>query len=244
MQSSYQVILFDLGNTLIHSINPWNGILYKGTQEFYKSITLTDPSIKNMISVDEIQNCMNDYYDQRVQDLIETTTFNVLKSCLKSKNIKSLSDSELRIALNAMYSFTQSNWVVENDAIPTLSKLKSYGVRLGIISNAADDLDVQQLIDNWGLRRYFEYIITSAACGYRKPHPLMFHKAISYFDVDPVQIIMVGDTLTADILGANRLNIFSVWINRRSHQYQNDLKIKPNAIIQSLGDLISFLENK
>ena len=243
MPSPFKVILFDLGNTLIHSIEPWNEILYKALQVFYRTAASMEPSIENKITVNDIQDCMNHYYDQRVLDLIETNSFNILKSYLKAKEINTLSDNDLRMALNAMYSITQLNWRLEIDAIPTLSALRGQGYSLGLLSNAADDIDVQQLVDHWELRQYFKFILTSAACGYRKPHSLMFHEAISYFNVEPGNVMMVGDTLKADILGANRMDIFSVWINRRSLHQRNDLEIIPKATIQSLGELIPLINN-
>ena len=114
-----------------------------------------------------------------------------------------------------MYSITQQNWYLEADAIPTLKTLREQGYRLGMISNTSDDKNVQQLVDRWELRPFFETIITSAGCGIRKPDERIFRLALDHFGVPPEQVAMVGDLLEADILGANQMGIYSIWITRR-----------------------------
>jgi FMN phosphatase YigB (HAD superfamily) len=53
---------------------------------------------------------------------------------------------------------------------------------------------------------------------------------------------MVGDTLDADILGANQKGIYSVWINRRvDYEEEGELTIQPQAVISDLAQLPSLL---
>ena len=56
---------------------------------------------------------------------------------------------------------------------------------------------------------------------------------------------MVGDTLNADILGANNAGLFSIWINRRvdiSGLSQEEKNIRPDATISSLAELPPLLD--
>jgi FMN phosphatase YigB (HAD superfamily) len=57
---------------------------------------------------------------------------------------------------------------------------------------------------------------------------------------------MVGDTLGADILGANNLGIASVWINRRvvmrPDNLAHDDTILPKATISALSELPGLLQ--
>jgi putative hydrolase of the HAD superfamily len=156
-----------------------------------------------------------------------------------------------------MYAITQQNWYLEDDAIPTLEMLRERGYRLGMISNTSDDKNVQQLVDRWKLRPYFEIIITSAGCGIRKPDERIFRLALDHFDVPPEATAMVGDTLEADILGANQIGIRSIWITRRvegpdfearplreridhSTAYRSE-SLRPDATISRLNEIPSLL---
>jgi len=55
---------------------------------------------------------------------------------------------------------------------------------------------------------------------------------------------MIGDTLEADILGANRLGIFSIWITRRADTRAGiPPDSTPDAVIASLSDLPPLLDS-
>jgi HAD superfamily hydrolase (TIGR01662 family) len=127
-----------------------------------------------------------------------------------------------------------------------LGALRKAGYRLGMISNASDDADVQALIDKAGVRPYFEVILTSAAVGIRKPNPRIFHMALERLGTSPGKTAMVGDTLGADILGANNAGMFSIWITRRADVPDNRAHldtIRPDAVIDTLSDLPRLLES-
>jgi putative hydrolase of the HAD superfamily len=110
-----------------------------------------------------------------------------------------------------------------------------------MISNTSDDKNVQQLLDRWELRPFFETIITSAACGIRKPDERIFQLALDQIGVPAGQTAMVGDSLEADIQGANQMGIYSIWITRRVDlPGEGELAIQPEAVLPSL-DLIPGL---
>jgi putative hydrolase of the HAD superfamily len=110
-----------------------------------------------------------------------------------------------------------------------------------MISNTSDDKNVQQMVDRWELRPFFETIVTSAGVGFRKPDERIFRPALNHFGVPPEQVAMVGDSLEADILGANLSGIYSIWITRRvSLPGEGVLTIQPQAVIPAL-DLIPGL---
>ena len=244
MNPDITVLLFDLGKTLMYSLHPWPEVFNRANINLRNVIVEAVKAPDLNFSEDDFQIYFNNYFDQRNIDLIELGAQTVLRGFLVSKGYKDLPDSIIRLALDAMYAITQTNWVLEEDTITILDELIKKGYRLGLLSNAADDRDVQQLIDHMGLRSRFEFILTSAGCGRRKPHPLMFQKALNHFSVEPHQAAMVGDTLTADISGAENLGIYSIWITRRILlPPDGDLPIQPQAIISNLTQLLPLLDD-
>ncbi len=97
-----------------------------------------------------------------------------------------------------------------------LAALQAKGIRLGLVSNAGDSQDVFQLVEKFEIRRYFDFILTSADCGYRKPHPAIFKLALAHWGYMPDEVAMVGDKLEADVHGARPLGIYAIWIKRRA----------------------------
>ena len=69
-----------------------------------------------------------------------------------------------------------------------------------------------------GLKDYFDFAIYSSEVPFRKPHPSIFQLAISRFQLEPEEILFVGDSLSADILGAQAVGMKTAWLNRKKKQ--------------------------
>ena len=191
----------------------------------------------------EFRKRLGEYFAQREKDLLETTYTYVLLELLKDKGYASMPDDLIRKALDRLFAVTQTNWVLEEDTAPTLKKLEKDGYRMGIISNAGDDQDVHQLIRRFEIASYFDFILTSAQCSYRKPHPRIFELAIANWYFLPSETVMVGDNLDADIRGAKNAGLYGVWISRRAGPSSEDQpRIQPDATIATLADLPPLLD--
>jgi len=242
-----KVIFFDLGSTLIYTKDPWPPIYERADRALVEMLQQAGISLENKAFFNEFETFLDSYYTGRGAGTIEQTTFSVLREFLEQNGFQDIPASVVRAALDAMYSITQQNWYLETDAIPTLKTLREQRYRLGMISNTSDDKNVQQLVDRCGLRPYFDILLTSAGCGIRKPDERIFRLALDYFGVAPEQTAMVGDTLEADILGANQLGMYSIWITRRVKLAEEGvLKIQPKAVITALDqipELLAEIEN-
>jgi HAD superfamily hydrolase (TIGR01549 family) len=240
-----KVLLFDLGFTLIN----FDGNFNKALQVSYG--VLTDALLKMGCQVDKekfsakFTETISDYYRSRDTNLIEKPIEETLRKTLAYFSIDHLTESDLQRAVEAMYHYTESLWKIEPDAHQVLERLKELGYRMAVISNASNTPDLNRLIDNNGLRKYFEIVVISAEEGIRKPDPRIFVNTINKLGVKPENVVMIGDTLNADILGAQKAGIRSVWITRRADRPENkgvDEKIKPDYVVPDLASLIDVIE--
>lgn len=239
-----RAVIFDLGNTLMYPIAPdlWPEIIQRGNRALMDHLCELNILKECDTFMLEFNERLHQYYKERDRLMIETSTFQVLKELLIEKGYTDVSDTLIRESLDAHYAVTQKNWQLEDDAIACLSTLQEQNYELGLVSNAGDHRDVLQLVEKFELDSYFEFIVTSAGCGYRKPHHRIFKLALEKMNARGEEIAMVGDTLNADILGANRMGIYSIWITRRTDFPPNDtLPIQPRAIIKNLGELPGLL---
>ena len=241
-----RAVIFDLGNTLMYPVaaDLWPEVIQRGNQ------ALMDYLCKLNILTDcdnfmfEFNQRLHQYYEKRDKHMIETSTFLVLKELLAEKGYADVPDAIIRDSLDAHYAITQKNWQLEEDAIDCLESLRKQNYLLGIVSNAGDHRDVVQLVEKFKLAPYFEFVLTSAGCGYRKPHPKIFQLALEMINARPDEVVMVGDTLKADILGANQVGMYSIWITRRTDTPPDDtLPVIPEAIIKTLGELPGVLRD-
>ncbi len=100
------------------------------------------------------------------------------------------------------------------DTLSTLSALQQRGFLLGVVSNRlwGGKVFVEDM-QRVGLLNYFDprKMAISADLGIRKPNPAIFLHALNALSIAPEEALMVGDSLTADIAGAQAFGIFSVW---------------------------------
>lgn len=239
MPPRFDVVLFDLGDTLIYFDGDWPQVFAQARQAMLQSLQ-SDGLDLGQDFLDDFYARMLEYYRQRDAEFIEYTTHYVLRSTLEDWGHAGLPDRVLRQALAGFHVITQASWLPEADALPTLQALREIGYRLAMISNAADDENIQVLVDKLGARPYLEFVISSAAQGIRKPNPQIFLNALQRLAVTPERAVMVGDTLGADILGARNAGIFSIWITRRADKPANRDHadtIHPDARVATLSDL-------
>lgn len=242
----FPYVLFDLGSTLIYFDGDWPEVMADSIRSMTHYLRSLGYALDEKAFPDAYFTLMQAYYQKRSDKFVEYTAEEVLREALRAHSIPKPPEQHLKQALKVSYSVSQSYWHPEQDAIPTLEALRDKGYQMGIVSNAADDADVQTLVDNAHLRPYFDFILTSAVAGVRKPNPAIFERALAYWNATPEQVVMIGDTVSADVAGANSLGIASVWIPRRNDAPENRSdaeRFQPNATINTLSELPALLEH-
>ena len=241
MNRRFDVVFFDLGDTLMYDKDPWDPIFPRADAAMRKSLERAGyPLAANAYG--DFNTIFDLYYHRRTDTVKEETTVQLLRELMEMQGA-SPPEPVLFAAMEAMYAITQENWHVEEDAAQTLKALQGMGYRLGMLSNAADDENVQELVDKGNLRSHFEFILSSAACGIRKPDAHIFQLALDHFNVSSGKTVMVGDTLDADILGANQMGIYSIWVPRHvKNPPEGELPIQPQAVVSSLSELPELLK--
>jgi HAD superfamily hydrolase (TIGR01662 family) len=238
-----RAVIFDLGGTLMYERASWYDITARGDEALTKYLIEQGMELNLSTFPVEFRRRLGEYFSQREKDLLETSYTFVLLELLKDKGYANVSDDVVRKALDSLFSITQTNWVLEDDALPTLKKLEKDGYRMGLISNAGDDQDVHQLVQRFGIATYFDFILTSAACSYRKPHTRIFELAIANWYFLPSETVMVGDNLDADIRGAKNAGLYAVWISRRAGSSSEDQpRVQPDATVSTLVELPALLD--
>jgi phosphoserine phosphatase len=125
--------------------------------------------------------------------------------------------SDQRVAHRIGYHFPEmmlSHMAAFAEVRTTLNSLAGR-VRMGIVTNgmpAAQNAKLRHL----GLDQYFEVVVASANVERGKPAREIFEHALGRLQVSPEDTVMVGDSLKGDVLGASRVGIPGVWINREA----------------------------
>jgi HAD superfamily hydrolase (TIGR01549 family) len=114
-----------------------------------------------------------------------------------------------------------------DDALPTLDAVRERGLKVGLLSNSARDLD--EFVAHHGLD--VDAVLTSLAHGKTKPHETIFRRMLELLGVDASEALMVGDTVEDDYDGALAVGMRAVLVDREGRYPERE----------ALGDLRELL---
>jgi HAD superfamily hydrolase (TIGR01662 family) len=119
-----------------------------------------------------------------------------------------------------------------DDALPVLDEVRGRGLKVGLLSNTARDLD--EFVAHHGLT--VDAVLTSRAHGKTKPHAGIFRRMLELLAVEPGEALMVGDTLEDDVEGALAVGMAAVLVDREGRypgrESLDDLRALP-ALLQT-----------
>ena len=114
--------------------------------------------------------------------------------------------------------------------------------RIGLISNFTDASFLNKSLKELGLEECFECVLVSDAVGWRKPHPRIFHRFLTLMNVEPSEVLFVGDDLERDIHGAKGVSMKTAWVVRPPNRPTlGGTHAHPDHILRSLRELPAIL---
>jgi 2-haloacid dehalogenase len=123
-----------------------------------------------------------------------------------------------------------------------LRELNGRKVRIGIVTNGIERVQLARIKSSC-LLPYVEFLVVSERAGCAKPNPQIFKYTLdvaNHFDKD--KVLMVGDRLETDILGANAFGISSCWYNPERKPLAADLPEShhPDFEVHNLSDILGL----
>lgn len=125
---------------------------------------------------------------------------------------------------------------VTKGAIELLSELhKSY--KIYIITNGTQHIQERRLQDS-GISDIADGVFVSEAVGVPKPEKQYFDYVLQNItETDKAKILVVGDSMSSDILGGINAGLDTCWYN----PYSNSAKYKPTYQIKELSEIRKIL---
>lgn len=91
-----------------------------------------------------------------------------------------------------------------------------------------------------GMGRYLKGIVISQEEGVSKPDPAIFNSAFRFVPgIKKDEVLMVGDSLSSDVLAANRAGIAACWFNPQRKKPEGEAV--PDFEIHNLAELYSII---
>lgn len=146
-----------------------------------------------------------------------------------------------RLPRNYIQDFWNNNFPkcfsIDKNTIQFLHHIKKH-FKVGIITNGSSQRQRAKII-NTKLNNYFDTIIISEEVGFSKPDKRIFELALNKLNVQPEDVLFIGDDLEKDIAGPQNVNIKGIWFN--PHRITNKTEIKPYSEIDTFDSLLSYI---
>lgn len=139
--------------------------------------------------------------------------------------------------------YYQSQLEKQNQLLPgaleTVQQLYNRNCKLYIATNGTSSTQRKRFFST-PLSNYFIDIYISEEIGFQKPKTEFFNYCIGKINADKKDILMIGDSLTSDILGGYQSGIDTCYINPTSLVLKNE-DIKPTYIIPNISQLLDII---
>ena len=100
-----------------------------------------------------------------------------------------------------------------------LEELRKKNIKLGLISNLASPYKEQFF--ELGLNEYFNEVLFSCDVGLRKPDLKIYKKMIRNLNINPAQVLMTGDNVSADVDGPKSIGMNAIHLDRENTSLNN-----------------------
>lgn len=120
-----------------------------------------------------------------------------------------------------------------------LLKKASKNCKLGLISNFTYAPVVHKSMKQLGIADYFDVVIVSQECGWRKPHGKIFQDALERLKCKAEETVFLGDCPLEDIKGALEAGLKTVFVQSQFYD-MHDLKassLNPQVIAKDLKEV-------
>lgn len=245
MTTPLRAVLFDYGHTLIMYERPDGAmrVAYEQVRRrLNEALEREVPSAAELVqgvSLAVDAEIARDYEEGRLE---EVEIAGLYDACLRQLGLEldpTLIEEVMEIEQRAWLEGIRPG----PDVVPTLQRVRSAGLRIGLVSNAAYRPHLMRAqLQHLGLVSYFDSLTWSSEVGVRKPHPAIYTDALNKLGVPAPAALFVGDRVKEDILGPQALGMRAVLL-REWRQEEDPEGAADFAIgrLSELGPLVDAL---
>ena len=199
-------ILFDLGSTLLQ--DSLSGGLNTRLRAVLKSDSFA-PLVENGFDLPaSLASAMETVYNEGLGE------FHVRKWLESSLDPRIPNSLGAPADLERMIRSTIIDYSPPDDASRVLRELIQLKIPMGVVSNSIfSGVLLKSDIERLSVLEAFQFVISSAEFGFRKPHPAIFEHGVSELGSTPSATWYVGDLWENDVLGSSGAGLIPVWLN-------------------------------
>ncbi len=251
-------IIFDFGFTLFYFDNPSVERYYECFKKgLLKSIDILkekrvwSEELSNESFVKKFAKSRQHFFRKSIKTKTEFPTSLIFQNVLESLREEHIINNIDNIDLNTYdkladiyHSCEEDEWEPFENTRETLEILTKKNVKVALISNHPNHQTIENMLKKHDLAKFFEFILTSAKYGKRKPDPNIFLYTLEQMGLKDHanSVIMCGDEY-ADIIGAKRANIQSILLERKyKFPFEKEINVSNLRKINNILEILDIIE--
>ena len=182
-------VVFDMDGTLVDSMGYWLNVV----NEYFE------------------KNNLNKTYNtaQIFKDYVVAMSITELIEYLNREHNINIEKQVLIDGLNEiMKRHYEKDVRLKKNVIKYLNELKNRNVKMCVASSTKEDL-IELCLERLGIRKYFDFVLSSVTVGKGKSNPLIYNIAREKFNVESMDIAVYEDSLVA-LRTAKSANFYTI----------------------------------
>lgn len=224
-KSKIKGIIFDYGGTLDTGGRHWSEVLWDGYRQagvevdkagFREAYVYAERELartRHILPAHDFHDMLDIKVRIELEWLVQQGLFSPDEVEAKGKDIAQI-----------CYDFARKTVHASEPVLQALSEKYP----LVLVSNFYGNIET--VLEDFGIRKYFKDITESAVLGIRKPDPRIFEHGVKSLGILPEQTLVIGDSLRKDIEPAESLGCQVLWIKGESWTKEEDAQTHPNTI--------------
>jgi len=236
--NKYKHLFVDLDDTLFDSSSLYADAIkmsYERLHSFYPEVTLKKFKTNFLI----IRKDLKEKYKHQALSHNRAILFSHL---LEKLNIPF--NAELIRELYEAYWFTVNVYIQPFPGVKeVLKKVKENNIKITAVSDGSL-LSRLEKLESLKLSEYIDHLVAAEEVIYTKPERPIFELAIEKSKANKEEVLMVGDSFSADITGGEMFGIDTCWFNPNKRRKPINPNIKPDYVIHEFTELLNILQIK
>lgn len=228
-------LIFDYGGTLDTGGDHWSEIIWGAYQ--YCAIAVSKEAFREAYVYAERELARehhilpaHDFHDMLLIKMRIELQWLAEQGLFPPEQIEAKSEETARICYDAARRSVAT-------ATPVLEVL-SAKYPMVLVSNFYGNIET--VLEDFGVRKYFGAIIESAVMGIRKPNPRIFEHGVKALGLLPQETLVIGDSYSKDILPAESIGCQAIWLKGKGWTDEEDT-LQHSNIITRLDEVVSIL---
>lgn len=230
-------VIFDYGGTLDTAARHWSNVIWEGYVETQVPITKEQFLEAYVYAERELARNKHINPTDNFYQLLYKKVKIEIEQLIANEYLPHNNRIQYYIEQVAHYCDKVARTQIEKNKTILEELSKKYP--LVIVSNFYGN--IKTVLAEYGILHYFKNVIESAEVGIRKPSPEIFTLGVKALEMQPNQVLVIGDSYSKDIEPAQKAGCIPIWLKGESWQGKEE-KITYQRTIYTLKELLQLVD--